>query len=146
MAPQSLQMLRMVFSTSNIQGGKPVLSPFLHMVEEAVLIGSLQGLRLLVSVTGGPAPSPPGGISPSPSLSHTHRKPPPGLTPPPTQSPTGGSALFAEKAFCVSVTSTHCSGVRVKPGTYRDKGLGAPPSQGPVSPGSGIHGEEQARD
>ena len=135
-----------------VRGGKPLLSPFLHMVEEAVLIGSLQGLRLLVPVTGGPAPSPPVDLSLSLSLSlshthtHTHTKPPPELTQPPTQSPTGGSALFAEKACSVSVISTHCSGVRVKPGTYRNKGLVAPPRQRPVSPGSGIHGEEQAQD
>ena len=56
------------------------------------------------------------------------------------------SALIAEKACSVSVISTHCSGVRVKPGTYRNKGLVAPPRQRPVSPGSGIHGEEQAQD
>ena len=31
----------------SVQGGKPLLSPLLHMVREAVLIGSLQGLRLL---------------------------------------------------------------------------------------------------
>ena len=91
-------------------------------------------------------------LSLSLSLTHTHththtdRTSPPKLTQPPTQSPTGGSALFAEKACSVSVISTHCSGVRVKPGTYRDKGLVAPPRQRPVSPGRGIHGEEQAQD
>ena len=71
---------------------------------------------------------------------HTHRKPPPGLTWPPTQSPTGGSALFAEKACCVSVTSTHCSGVRVKPGTSRDKG---PPSQGQSAQGVAYMGKNR---
>lgn len=41
-----------------------------------------------------------------------------------------GVPCLLRKHSCVSVTSAHHSGVRRKPGTYRDKGLAAPPAGG----------------
>lgn len=83
------------------------------------------------------------------SLSHTHAHThslDPGKCSPLPSLQQEGVPCLPRKHCSVSVISTHCPGVRMKPGTYRDKGPATPPSRGQVSPGRGIHGEEEAWD